>query len=194
MAADLKKAAASAAKLLLKQRLYSLQIDVKALKYDKNIIFDTFTGFCGNSCATVAKLETICESDGCTIRREDSDGVLYIILYNEKIRSAGRRSFTLAHEIGHIYLGHMRDGADEEAEAGFFAAHLLMPPVLVQELLKRHKLSAGELAGIFGVSRPAAQYCINSLKKAPEFLADEVLLLKKFGGLLPVTDGPVIDF
>lgn len=81
--------------------------------------------------------------EGMLMPRPDGSGE-WGIIYNESIRSAGRRNFTLAHELGH-YLLHREahpgglectnrnmadwDGARNriEAEANTFASYLLMP-------------------------------------------------------------------
>lgn len=81
--------------------------------------------------------------EGMLTPRPDGSGE-WGIIYNESIRSAGRRNFTLAHELGH-YLLHRQDhpgglqctnrnmaawdGARNriEAEANTFASYLLMP-------------------------------------------------------------------
>lgn len=199
MPADFSRAASLATRLLLRQRLYSLKIDVAALVYDKNIIFDSYKNFCRNSRATLNALENNGDMrDGCTIIRSRGGGAVYIVLYNDRIKSRGRRSFTLAHEVGHIYLGHERDGPDDEAEANHFAAQLLLPSALVYELLKHHdfKLTPDELALIFGVSKQAAATRLKQLSRVndPEFSADELSLLKKLNGFLPYFDGPLIDY
>jgi Zn-dependent peptidase ImmA (M78 family)/transcriptional regulator with XRE-family HTH domain len=70
--------------------------------------------------------------DGCSIVYNDRP---YIIL-NNKIDSAVRRRFTLAHELGHILLhsklekGHLNNSSankEIEREANYFASCLLMP-------------------------------------------------------------------
>lgn len=198
MARNLERAAGLATRLLLSQRLYSPRIDIPALRYDKSIIFDTLSNFCENSCLSLVEFSGFGGiRDGCTIRRKCGGSSLYIVLYNEKIKSGGRRSFTLAHEIGHIYLDHENDGPGEEREADYFASQLLLPPILVWELLKRSRftISAHELATIFGTSKMAAENRMLSLKrkKQPEFSTEELMLLKKFGDLMPQMDGPLVD-
>lgn len=81
--------------------------------------------------------------EGMLMPRPDGSGE-WGIIYNESIRSAGRRNFTLAHELGHYLLHRQahpgglqctnRNMADWdearnriEAEANTFASYLLMP-------------------------------------------------------------------
>lgn len=79
--------------------------------------------------------------DGCLWRADNKKG--WGIIFNEKIKSSGRKNFTLAHEFGH-YLAHryqypegLRCGEQDmvrweeykiiENEANIFAANFLMP-------------------------------------------------------------------
>lgn len=74
------------------------------------------------------------------------------------------RRFTIAHELGHILLGHMLiDKAKyrtfkarnlEEQEADMFAARLLAPACVLHEL---HATTATEIAKICNISMPAAK-------------------------------------
>ncbi len=98
------------------------------------------------------------------------------IIYNETIRSSGRRNFTLAHELGH-YLLHRhanphglecsnRNMADWdtarnriEAEANTFASYLLMPLDDFREQIKGRIIDIDvmtELADRYAVSLTAA--------------------------------------
>jgi hypothetical protein len=98
------------------------------------------------------------------------------IIFNESIRSAGRRNFTLAHELGH-YLLHREahpgglqctsrnmadwDGARNriEAEANTFASYLLMPLDDLRAQIKGRAVDIDvmtELAERYAVSLTAA--------------------------------------
>jgi Zn-dependent peptidase ImmA (M78 family) len=92
----------------------------------------------------------------------------YSIIYNEKAYER-RILFTLAHEIGHIWLDHLRDfeltsiynsGLPDdqydvlEKEADTFAAELLMPRLILQEL---RPVSRSDLFNFCGVSMTAAE-------------------------------------
>ena len=50
----------------------------------------------------------------------------YFILYNDNM-DINRIRFTIAHEIGHIALGHEESNDETESEADYFARHLLVP-------------------------------------------------------------------
>lgn len=187
-----------ALRLLLRQRLYGPRIDVRSLKYEHDIVFDSIQNFCEKSRATLADMEISGQiPDGYTVRRISGGKTVYVVLYDAAVKSAGRKRFTLAHEIGHIMLGHESGGSRQEAEADRFAAQLLLPRIFAWEIFARSgfSISARELAAIFGVSKPAAENRLGSLKKEnpPAFEPDEIKLLDKFGGLLPQLDGPIVD-
>lgn len=188
MPPDLFAARESATALLLKQRLGALDIDVTKLRYEKSIVFDSMCHFCRVTRLTLEELEegTGCLQDGCTLIRGTPP--TYLVLYRET-RGRRRRNFTLAHEVGHIYLGHRQDTDKEEAEANAFASQLLLPEVLVWELLTRDggSLLPEELTGIFGVSRRAAQIRLSRMERRsiPVFSHREQRLLVRLRHLLP---------
>ncbi|WP_027705042.1 ImmA/IrrE family metallo-endopeptidase [Zymobacter palmae] len=85
-----------------------------------------------------------------------------------------RSRFTIAHELGHILLGHVqydhtpkRDDPStaidhEEISANSFAAELLMPEERVKRLFQGGA-TLSELANIFDVSEIAMQYRLKNL-------------------------------
>lgn len=101
----------------------------------------------------------------------------WCVLYNDRVKSTGRRRFTIAHEFGH-WLMHRHlippggiscdeksviqraGGTDIEKEADTFAAYLLMPFDIFRERIpstsKPTLTSLFETAEFFGVSPTAA--------------------------------------
>ena len=92
-----------------------------------------------------------------------------------------RKLFTIAHELGHIFLGHKNysvlfripkkdrdtEYKVEEQEANSFAASLLMPDFMVQEYLEKYNLSKSDfktMASIFGVPVEAMKIKLDYLK------------------------------
>ncbi len=69
--------------------------------------------------------------DGFSTESDNSDWIIY---YNDMCRNYGRINYTIMHEIGHYSLGHLKDGAEEEAEANFFAKYALAPPPLIHNM------------------------------------------------------------
>lgn len=74
---------------------------------------------------------------------------IYLIIYNDSPDIGRKRKyFTLAHELGHIVLGHLNDSRTEinrggisrslynklEEEADTFAGNLLAPPIIVNQI------------------------------------------------------------
>jgi Zn-dependent peptidase ImmA (M78 family)/transcriptional regulator with XRE-family HTH domain len=120
--------------------------------------------------------------EGCSAVDPET-GAAYILINSDKPRV--RRRFTIAHELGHLALGHLQGGevvVDEtvrgrsprEREAHAFAAGLLMPAKGVMGSLRRLKDRLGEqpnpldwivwLAASFGVSEQAAAYRLANLR------------------------------
>lgn len=85
-----------------------------------------------------------------------------------------RNRFTIAHELGHVLLGHVNEGNPRERDTTFgnynpveraaniFAAELVMPEMKVKELF-RGASSVQQLSEIFGVSNAAMSYRLQNL-------------------------------
>lgn len=75
--------------------------------------------------------------DANTIAQVHADGIAYIVVYNGR-RKRERVWWSLAHEFGHIVLGHAvkgwHDRTANEREADMFAAELLLPMGAIQEI------------------------------------------------------------
>lgn len=148
--------------------------------------FDSYAGFCERTGASRASLFPHSGADGLSVRHNG----LYLVLYDERVESERRRAFTLAHEIGHILLGHAggEDAAIEEREANAFAASLLAPAAAVRYLAHREGCEVTEelLTSFFFLSREAAQNRVRELAhraKRPPAAAEITLLLQLFGRL-----------
>jgi hypothetical protein len=185
----------AATALLLRQRLYSLRVDPLRLTHDKPIRFDTFDHYCALTRMTMKELSASKDTvDGLTLSLDGGGESCHIVLYHREMECRPRLRFTLAHELGHIYLCHREDGEREEREANRFAAALLIPRVLAA-LMQRQRggfLSADELAAAFGTSRTVAELRLRSLRTPVEPSAADLALLEKLRGFLPDWEGPVI--
>ena len=197
MQTDIARARRAATRLLLSQSLKSLFIDVPQLRYDRQITFASMQQFCEQTRMTIGDLlQNGSSKDGCTIIRQQHSGRQYTVLYNGTI-SPRRTSFTLAHEIGHIYLEHQSDAAIQEQEADVFAAQLLLPTIFLYELSKRidPSLLGGVVYETFNVSRYAAERSLYNLRRlilAPDFTPEDYALLRKYGSLLPSLNEPIV--
>jgi len=102
------------------------------------------------------------------------------VIYIEKDDNSARKLFTIAHELGHIFLGHKnydllfripKENAGyskEEVEANSFAAHLLMPDFMVKDYLKKYNLNKEdyvEMSKIFGVPIVTAKVTLEHLRR-----------------------------
>ena len=92
------------------------------------------------------------------IRQKPNARPQYLLVYQDDT-SFERLRWTLAHEIGHIVLGHMekistKSGELMEAEANYFAKELLMPLPVLARIGAR---SAADIGRVCGVSYEAAQ-------------------------------------
>lgn len=97
------------------------------------------------------------------------DNVNYCISYNDEERLGDRKRFTLMHEIGHIYLGHLIDFEATrlyrgsltkqenkvlENEANAFARNVLVPTTLLRQLKNKN---ASNISKQFGITYKAAE-------------------------------------
>jgi Zn-dependent peptidase ImmA (M78 family) len=168
-------------RLLLKQEFTSLKIDICSFKHDKPIFIYTFDEFMKTMNANF----DCYEQEGCTIKHKDS----YAILYKPNLNNVGRERWTIIHEMGHIYLGHEEDTRDNELEADFFAASLLMPEITLIAMSHRVKLTNKFISNTFGVSNEAAavrlKYIINLKTTGTTYeYSDQKLLEKQYDNML----------
>jgi hypothetical protein len=103
----------------------------------------------------------------------DDKGYYYLCEYNSEEISY-RNRFTIAHELGHVVLGHVAEGKapkrdttfsnndPDEVDANAFAAALLMPEKFVRKLYRSAR-NVQELSEAFGVSTVAMTYRLKNL-------------------------------
>lgn len=122
-----------------------------------------------------------------SVRLEHGRMAHCLICYNDQTVLPERLSFSLAHEIGHILLGHFAfgqpDGLPEhqarllDAEANAFAANLLAPAAIVS-LLRKPRQPQDRL--LFGLSKAGWQTRLDTLAQdAPRFSPEEVARLRQ---------------
>jgi len=108
-----------------------------------------------------------------------------IIHYNPQDTEV-RQRFTVAHELGHLVLGHVRGGTchrdprknyntqvfdPDERDANVFAATLLMPVPAVRIALQRiNDVSLEKLAKLFKVSKTAMEIRLKSMGVIPGWM------------------------
>jgi Zn-dependent peptidase ImmA (M78 family) len=190
------KAREAAAELLLRQRLRSLFLDITKLRYDRPLLFRSYRDFCRETNMTLADLTANGRlPDGFTLKPAQDDTAPCVILYNERQQNPRRRNFTLAHEIGHIYLDHRDDSDKNEAEANRFASELLMPEALLREMASGagRPLTAEDVLDTFALSRQAANLRLQKLAIAASPTPQDREILRRFALLLPNFDGPEVS-
>ncbi|MEX0748870.1 MAG: ImmA/IrrE family metallo-endopeptidase [Candidatus Saccharimonadales bacterium] len=97
------------------------------------------------------------------------DGQDIDIAFNKKT-SVNRQKFSVAHEFGHLYMGHVHSGASidfddsrvPEVEANAFAAELIMPLNLIKEDIKKFRGDTAGLIKHLAVSEEAFWWRITS--------------------------------
>ena len=91
------------------------------------------------------------------------------IFYNDNIMSE-RQRFSIAHEIGHIWLEHKSSSKETEAEADHFAAYLLAPTPIILELgLDNPK----DISNLFSISYSAATNALNRTRSRKKCKVDQ---------------------
>ena len=118
--------------LLLQQNINSLATDLQGMVFaGASILMDTIQGYCSKTGMPLSEFKSRGQFlDGTSV----PVGPGCLVLYNHAL-PVGRRRFTIAHELGHLFLEHLgeqkelfREGTgEEEYEANDFAANLLMP-------------------------------------------------------------------
>lgn len=163
---DYKKARDTAWEIIFKYDISHLPIDMKKLCNDMG--FKLYSYHSGNDIIVDYKLNQYTINEGFSTCINGHN----LIFYNETIQPHARKRFTVAHEIGHIVLGHLahdsiacrsgvslwnRTGEEPnpiEAAANVFASRLLAP-ACVLHALDIH--TAGEIASLCGLSNTAAE-------------------------------------
>jgi len=175
---DIARATEEATRLLRMQTNLDIW-DIRGIKRDKDIVFDSIQHYCGITGISMRRFIGYYGAlkDGCTIY--DSRNDIYIVLYNFPLNNPERISFqrlnwTLAHELGHIYLGHTNETAVNELEANAFAAQFLMPEVTMCSTMSMFpEYTIEDIMKIFRVSREAAKRRIETMKEHYEFVPGE---------------------
>ena len=92
-----------------------------------------------------------------TVEEDDTGMNRYVIYYNDYCTTSERIDWSIAHEIGHIYLGHhdAPNNGDYELEANFFAKYLMAPPPIIHSA-QCH--DSNDVAICFNLSKQAATY------------------------------------
>ena len=160
---DFKHTESLARELRMLQTTSNLTLDVLSMEFDRYVYLDSFENYskvCGLSLDSLTMNRKL--KDGYTIRARRN---VNVVLYYEDSKGTPRLNWTLAHEIGHIYLNHNNDGEIQELEAHQFAAELLMPTPIITKLARKISLTPKIISKTFFVSEEAAGRKIRSLSR-----------------------------
>ncbi|MCM1275558.1 MAG: ImmA/IrrE family metallo-endopeptidase, partial [Lachnospiraceae bacterium] len=107
----------------------------------------SYADFCGVYCRNIEEMYRVSR---CGFSFEENGRL--VIAVNENACGLRRRRFTIAHELGHCVLGHVRSGrlpnGGEEREADRFAAALLAPAAVLRACAVRSPEETARLCGI----------------------------------------------
>lgn len=154
-----------AARLLSRQKAIGSGVWVKDLIFEQEIIFDTFENY-----RRICSLTADVTFEGCTVKM----GNVTLVLYSHGW-DVPRVNYTLAHEVGHILLGHTGAPTDE-AEANRFASALILPFAPLRAL---GRVSARRAADFFGCSLTAAGYALRRANVVTEYDGDVLELFRE---------------
>lgn len=143
-------------------------------------------------CLEVGQSPTCCVMDAKCFYYPEQD--TYLIIYDET-KNRYRVRFSLAHELGHIVMGHLNDKITElarggvadyiywkmEGEANTFAGNLLAPPILIHQY-KDSGIDATLIKSKFNLSIQASRWRLEDylLWKQLKPTPIEYDLLKKY--------------
>ena len=153
---DYYKSTNKAYEIINKFGYYSIPISVfKLIQLFQNIKLYSYSDAAFKQSITYNDFYEIAPSEfGFSMIDNNTDNC--IIFYNDKKMESVIR-FTLAHELGHCLLHHLKDGKIESMEANCFARNLLCPIYVVLEL---GLTDIYEYMELFNVSKSMAEVSI----------------------------------
>lgn len=182
---DFDRAQNEATKLLLRQKINSLFIDVRKFTFDRRIIIDSVQHYAHILDRPISNF--ICdEFSGCCVIPHPRCN---LVLYDDWEPNEYRKHWGIVHEVGHVYLEHDIDDEKEEKEANFFAAQIVAPEIVLHAILARKgTLSKEDLLMRFNISHEAAVKRISTLNKRPCYNNSNIdkMLLSKFSPVLDI--------
>ena len=140
--------------ILICQDVLTFPLDVFNIKLNKNMKIMSFDELAQINNISYEQIKEL--SQNADAFKFEQNGIL-LIVYDNKIQSLGTKRWSIAHEYGHVVLNHKCQSDQNEIEANFFAANLLLPQCILKELLtKRGDITKDYLKGKFSISEEAA--------------------------------------
>lgn len=168
-APDYHVATNAAYELLIEQDMLELPVNLSKLIYLRrhNIHLMTYSQMAARFSMTVSDYKDLVPSElGFTMRMGNRN----YILYNEEKGYCTNR-FTIAHEIGHILLGHKTDDSVAEREANCFARNLLCPVPVINGF---NITDINDYTGWFHISDLMAENCIKNISSDRYYIKDRL--------------------
>lgn len=140
MTPDYNKAATYAAITLIKLGINSVPIfPDQLIRQCKNTALMAYKDYCALPYVSAIFPDAITfrHPEALTHLFETNGEKHWIVYYDPAMIHGDRWKFSMAHELGHIVMQHHGHSMAEEAEADFFAAHLLLPRPIIAELISR---------------------------------------------------------
>lgn len=161
MRPNFQKAQNTATELLLAQPLTDLHVDVRKFTLDKHIHITTMQNFCKMTDCPMSALPS--HHCGALTLRQAGES---IILYDDDILYLPRKHWGIAHEVGHVYMGHRDDDKISEIEAHYFAAQIVAPEIVLWNILEtKGTLTSTDIAKVFNISPEAAKKRIGTMQR-----------------------------
>lgn len=170
MGPDYARAAVMAYKTILSLDIKELPVNpLDIIKRCNNTVIHTYDEAMskyGMTDRQLFKLWHMEGQDAVTVRRVFDSGAIGYELFYDSHAYPLRRRFSLAHELGHVLMGHRMETKDEEREANHFASVLLMPRPALELFtsgVDDETLAVELTTTIFCVSASAAQVALKDM-------------------------------
>lgn len=171
MISNYAKAFNTSVRVLKKYNINSVPIDIhNIIKQIPNMKLCTYSKFAKSYKCSIGEVVEFFQSDlGAIVREPKTDR--YIIYYNDMKNNQGLARFTIAHELGHYFLGHfnlltkkvlnrggftLKQYKALENEANCFARNLLCPILLYKKVPKNSLTFIWDVMEVFNISYEAA--------------------------------------
>lgn len=136
------RAVTTAYECLVKNNVRALPVDVESLlsHYRNTHVLDVEQAADMLNKPTWLLNKDLQMAEAWTYRMSDAAGEThYVVLLRREGVHPARLRFNMAHELGHIALGHEGSNENEEREANCFAMHLLCPVPVLREMMNGQK-------------------------------------------------------
>ncbi len=173
---------------LIEHNITELPVDLFQILKNEAIHLHSFTTF-RQASTKCRQYDKMLSTDGFAVRSKEK----FAIFLNPAVSSIKRQRFTIAHELGHILLGHLSNKTctqdiigEKEWQANVFTSRLLAPNYILKEMEIINPRIIAEICDIslLAAAQKTQQLCTDHLKH-PKGL--EYLLLDQFHDFMETT-------